>query len=162
VYSIERLAMAEKQRAISINVIQSDPREVLFAEFLRSTSGIKSHLLNAGYAHWYSIALAENGGGICTEVELALIKSLSELSAQMTYLIEYHRIKHNIHLPLETLKRCGVVVQVSERTSGAKSVPTVAPPLINKVEDLTDHQSDNAELIDDDDDFFTGADDDFN
>ena len=160
--------MAATQRAISINIVQTDPREVLFAEFLRSTGGIKSHLLNAGYAHWYSVALAEYGRGITTEVELALIKSLTELSTQMTYLIEYHRIKHNIHLSPETLMRCGVVEQVSERSIGAKSVPTVAPPVITKTEDLTTHSSDDdpVSLIDDDDDFFpavgAGAENDYN
>jgi hypothetical protein len=160
--------MATTQRAISINIVPSDSREVLFAKFLRGTGGIKSHLLNAGYAHWYSVALAEYGHGISTEVELALIKSLTELSTQMTYLIEYHRIKHNIQLSPETLMRCGVLEQVSGRSIPAKSLPLVDRPVITKTEELAPQSSDPDPvlLMDDDDDFFpavaTGVDNDYN
>lgn len=149
--------MAETQRAISINIVQSDQRETMFAEYLRSTGGIKSHLLNAGYAHWYSIALAENGSSISTDVELALIDSLAKLSSQMTYLIEYHRIKHNIRLSPETLHRCGV---------GNQNLPLpIAPNYTSKLQNSANNLSevvlapanDVAELstvVDDDDDSF--------
>ncbi len=149
--------MAETQRAISINIVQSDPREVMFAEYLRSTGGIKSHLLNAGYAHWYSIALAENGSSISTDVELALIDSLAKLSAQMTYLIEYHRIKHNIRLSPETLQRCGVGNQNTSQPIAANYISKPQNSANNWSELVLDSATDAAgsiAVVDDDDNFF--------
>ncbi len=160
------------QNVIRINIIETDPQEVSIAKYLRNTGKIKSQLMESISAYWYSIALAEDPDRSDEEVEIALSKSLSMLSAQMNHLIEYHRIKRKIHLPPESLMRLGLrstsqsVMQsqdrlpletgaaspqmssiadrssTSNRTSRSKELRVEAPTLQMAIIDSSDSDSD--------------------
>jgi hypothetical protein len=157
------------QNVIRINIIETDPQEVSIAKYLRNTGKIKSQLMESSSAYWYSIALAEDPDRSDEEVEIALSKSLSMLSAQMNHLLEYHRIKRKIHLPPESLMRLGLMAtsqsvmqsqdrlppetgvamssiadrsSTSNRTSRSKELRVEAPTLQMAIIDSSDSDSD--------------------
>jgi hypothetical protein len=101
--------MAQRQTAISINIIETDPVEVLLAKYLRSQGKIKSYLLDAAQAFWYPLAVSDNPLASNVDKELATIKSITALSAQIAYIIEHDRIKNGITYSTETLQRCGLM-----------------------------------------------------
>ena len=91
-----------------INLVGGNPLEVLLAKFLKSRKGQgKNKVIEALSAHYYSIALADESDVSPEEVELAAIDCIAKLRNQISYVINYHRLKHGIELSLESLSPFG-------------------------------------------------------
>jgi hypothetical protein len=102
--------MSEKPKPISINIVDTDPEEVLLAQYLRSTGKIKPTILDAAAAFWYPIAVSGSSETSIADKELAVIRAVTTLSSQISYIIEHSRIKDGISYSQETLQRCGVML----------------------------------------------------
>jgi hypothetical protein len=116
--------VAKIHQDIRLNIIETDLQEVRISKYLRGTSKIKPHIMEAITAYWYPIALAEEPDSSDEEVEMALLDSLRILSAQMTHLVDYQRVKRKINLPAESLMRFGLlpIPQPSTRQQSAVEI----------------------------------------
>jgi hypothetical protein len=91
-----------------INLVGGNPLEVLLANFLKSRRGQgKNKVIEALSAHYYSIALADQSDVSPEEVELAAIDCIAKLRNQISYVINYHRLKNGIELSSESLSPFG-------------------------------------------------------
>lgn len=91
-----------------INLVVGNPLEVLLAKFLKSRRGQgKNKVIEALSAHYYSIALADESEVSPEEVELAAIDCIAKLRNQISYVINYHRLKNGIELSSESLSPFG-------------------------------------------------------
>ncbi len=94
---------------IQISISQLDPQQVRIAKYLRNTGKITSQLMEAVVAYWDSIAISEDPSSSDEDIELALLNSLNKLHCQMSYIVDYHRVKRKIQLPPETLMKLGLL-----------------------------------------------------
>jgi hypothetical protein len=118
----------QTQDAIKVIIARTDPRQVLLAEYLRSTGKITSQLMASVDAHLYSYAVAAKPGSSDAEVELAVVESVIALSSQINRILNFHRIDRQIILPNEVLTRCGLIPMSEPVMSPAKSLPLPTIP----------------------------------
>jgi hypothetical protein len=98
-----------KSEMFKFDIIQSDFNQVLIAEFLKRIGKSKPTILKALYGFYASQARSEHPNSSQQEVELALLESLNTLSAQMRFLVNYHRVKDGINLSPECLMSFGLL-----------------------------------------------------
>jgi hypothetical protein len=130
------LMVAKIHQDIRLNIIETDLQEVRISKYLRGTSKIKPHIMEAVTAYWYPIALAEELDSSDEEVEMALLDSLRILSAQMTHLVDYQRVKRKINLPAESLMRFGLLPISQSLTTPPATV--VTSPVLDAEDDEDD------------------------
>ena len=98
-----------KSDMFKFDIIQSDFNQVLIAEFLKRIGKSKPTILKALYGFYASVARSEHPHSSQQEVELALLESLNTLSAQMRFLVNYHRVKDGVNLLPECLMSFGLL-----------------------------------------------------
>jgi hypothetical protein len=98
-----------KSDMFKFDIIKSDFNQVLIAEFLKRIGKSKPTILKALYGFYASQARSEHPNSSQQEVELALLESLNTLSAQMRFLVNYHRVKDGINLSPECLMSFGLL-----------------------------------------------------
>ena len=91
------------------DIIKSDFNQVLIAEFLKRIGKSKPTILKALYGFYASQARSERSDSSQQDIELALLESLNTLSAQMRFLVNYHRVKDGINLSPECLMSFGLL-----------------------------------------------------
>jgi hypothetical protein len=92
----------------TVKFLDTDPDEVILADYLKSTSDAKGKVLTAIKAHFYAVALSEDPNSSDEDIELAILDSLQSLWGQMNYIVDYHRIKRKIQIPPQSLMRFGL------------------------------------------------------
>ena len=122
--------MAIKRDILKVNIIDTDPRQVLLAKYLRDTGKISSQLMGSADAFYYSYALGMDRSISNSAVELAVSESVLALSGQIHRVLNFHRIERGIVLPNQFLTQCGLVWGESSLSSSAvipqqKSVVTL-------------------------------------
>jgi hypothetical protein len=98
-----------KSDMFKFDIIKSDFNQVLIAEFLKRIGKSKPTILKALYGFYASQARSEHPDSSQQEIELALLESLNTLSAQMRFLVNYHRVKDGINLSPECLMGFGLL-----------------------------------------------------
>jgi hypothetical protein len=127
--------MATRRDILKVNIIDTDPRQVLLAKYLRDTGKISSQLMGSADAFYYSYASAVDRSISDSAVELAVSESVLALSGQIHRVLNFHRIDRGIVLPNEFLAQCGLAFAASvPAVSGQKSVVTL--PSVAKVSSL--------------------------
>jgi hypothetical protein len=116
------MATTKTRGILKANIIETNPRQVLLAQYLRDTGNISSQLIGAAEAFYYSHALAADRSTSDSAVELAVSESVLALSGQIMRVLNFHRIDRQIILPNEFLAQCGLV------WGATPSSPTVLPP----------------------------------
>jgi hypothetical protein len=91
------------------DIIKSDLNQVIIAEFLKRIGKSKPTILKALYGFYASQARSEHPDSSQQDIELALLESLNALSAQMRFLVNYHRVKDGINLSPECLMSFGLL-----------------------------------------------------
>ncbi len=122
--------MATRRDILKVNIIDTDPRQVLLAKHLRDTGKISSQLMGSADAFYYSYALGIDRSISNSAVELAVSESVLALSGQIHRVLNFHRIDRGIVLPNQFLTQCGLVWGESSLPSSAvipqqKSVVTL-------------------------------------
>ena len=111
--------MTIKRDILKVNIIDTDPRQVLLAKYLRDTGKITTQLMGSADAFYYSYALGIDRTITDGAVELAMSESVLALSGQIHRVLNFHRIDRGIVLPNEFLAQCGLAF--------ASSAPAVMP-----------------------------------
>jgi hypothetical protein len=152
--------MAIKRDILKMNIIDSDPRQVLIAKYLRKTDTITSQLMESADAFYYSYALAANPDVSDAALELAISESVLALSNQIRRILNFHRIDNGIALPNEFLAQCGLAFASSapavpqERLSKARAAPTeiALPSATQQISEITIEPLPLVPSLDDDED----------
>ncbi len=116
----------KSQDVIKVTISETNPQEVLIAEYLRDSGKIKAQCMEAIEGYWYSYALSKQPGSSDAEVELAVAESVMMLSTQINRILNFHRIDRQIILPHEFLTRCGLLATfqpAAAASSGTLPVP---------------------------------------
>jgi hypothetical protein len=150
----------------TVKFLDTDPDQIILADYLKSTNDAKGHVLTATKAHFYAIALSEDPNSSDEDIELAILESLQLLWGQMNYIVDYHRIKRKIQLSPQSLMRFGLGTTAQGSVGNppqSPSVPTMIPEqeLDTRIEAGKDrHNTSNASSDDEDilKDFCSGAD----
>jgi hypothetical protein len=91
------------------DIIKSDLNQVIIANFLKRIGKSKPTILKALYGFYASQARSEHPDSSQQDIELSLLESLNALSAQMRFLVNYHRVKDGINLSPECLMSFGLL-----------------------------------------------------
>ncbi len=105
--------MTIKRDILKVNIIDTDPRQVLLAKYLRDTGKITTQLMGSADAFYYSYALGIDRTITDGAVELAMSESVLALSGQIHRVLNFHRIDRGIVLPNEFLAQCGLAFATS-------------------------------------------------
>jgi hypothetical protein len=103
------MATTKTRDILKVNIIETNLRQVLLAQYLRDTGNISSQLMGAADAFYYSYASAVDRSVSDATVELAVSESVLALSGQIMRVLNFHRIDRGIVLPNEFLAQCGLV-----------------------------------------------------
>jgi hypothetical protein len=142
----------KSQDVIKVTISETNPQEVLIAEYLRDSGKIKTQCMEAIEGYWYSYALSKQPGSSDAEVELAVAESVMMLSTQINRILNFHRIDRQIILPNEFLTRCGLLATfqpASAASNGTLPVPglEVAIRQVSAVGARSNHQGDEDIVI---------------
>jgi hypothetical protein len=130
------MATKKTRDILKVNIIETNPRQVLLAQYLRDTGNISSQLMSAADAFYYSYALGADRAVSDSAVELAVSESVLALSNQIMRLLNFHRIDRGIVLPNEFLAQCGLVWGggfSSSPVATPQQKPVVTLPSVAKV-----------------------------
>jgi hypothetical protein len=140
----------KSQDVIKVTISETNPQEVLIAEYLRDSGKIKAQCMEAIDGYWYSYALSKQPGSSDAEVELAVAESVMMLSTQINRILNFHRIDRQIVLPPEFLTRCGLLATLQPAPAKTSNGELPAPKLevaFQAVEERSNHRGDKDLVI---------------
>jgi hypothetical protein len=148
------MTIEKSKRLLIVDFLDTQVDQVILAQYLKSsTVDAKTQVMSATTGYFSALALAKQPNISRAELELALARSIRELSNQIANITDYYRIFHQIELPSPSL----LYGSPSEQTKMLSSIPleqnrqnstVVAESILSQEIDQSKNESDD----DDDDD----------